>query len=282
MLNKDNQILRGCFKYGLIMKKIILSLCSLAATSVLASETITIGASSVPHAEMLRFIQPTLAKQGYVLKISEFSEYLTPNLAVVQGQLDANFFQTKPYLLQYNKDHHANLVDLVDVHLEPMGAYTNSSEAKFAKSKKPTDLIKGSKIAVPNDATNEGRALNILQANGIIKVQPGIDLPTKKNITANPYGVEIVELDPSMLPRVFSSKQVDIVLMTTNLAMFSGLNPTKATLLEQKSSPFVNLVAVRADEINLPKMKALAKALTSPEMKTFIQQKYHGAVVPAF
>lgn len=264
------------------MKKIIFSLCSLAATIVWGSETITIGASSIPHAEMLRFIKPTLAKQGYDLKISEFSEYLTPNLAVVQGQLDANFFQTKPYLLQYNKDHHANLVDLVNVHLEPMGAYSNPSEVKFAKTKNPVDLIKNSKIAVPNDATNEGRALNILQANGIIKVQSGIDLPTKKNITANPYGVEIVELDPSMLPRVFSSKQVDIVLMTTNLAMFSSLNPTKATLLEQKSSPFVNIVAVRADEVELPKMKALAKALTSPAMKDFIQQKYHGAVVPAF
>ena len=127
------------------------------------------------------------------------------------------------------------------------------------KLKNPADLIKNSKIAVPNDATNEGRALNILQTNGVIKIQQGIDLPTKKNITANPYGVEIVELDPSMLPRVFSSKQVDIVLMTTNLAMFFRFKPTKATLLEQKVK-FVNIVAVRADEVELPKMKALAKS----------------------
>lgn len=266
------------------MKKLLLAaLCANFAAGVFANETITIGASSVPHAEMLRFIQPTLAKQGYDLKITEFSDYITPNIAVAQKQLDANFFQTKPYFVQYNKDHHTNLVDLVDVHLEPMGAYAAPSEAKFIKSKKASDLIAGTKIAVPNDPTNEGRALSILEANGVLKVKPGVSLPTKKDIIANPYNVTIVELDPAMLPRALNGKQVDVALINSNIAMQAGLNPTKnAVLIESKSSPYANLVAVRPEELNLPKMKALSKALTSPEMKKFIQQQYHGAVIAAF
>ena len=266
------------------MKKLLLSvICAGVSVNVLANETITIGASSVPHADMLRFIKPTLAKQGYDLKITEFSDYITPNIAVLQKQLDANFFQTKPYLAQYNKDHHSDLVDLVDVHLEPMGAYVDAREVKFIKSKKASDLIPGSKIAVPNDPTNEGRALNILEANGVIKVKAGVGLPTKNDIIANPYKVELIELDPAMLPRALKGHQVDVALINSNIAMQAGLNPTKdAIIVESKSSPFANLVAVRPDEVNLPKMKALAKALTSPEMKKFIQQQYNGAVVAAF
>lgn len=266
------------------MKRILFGILGgLFINNAIADETITIGASSVPHAQMLRFIAPQLAKQGYILKVTEFSDYITPNIAVIQKQLDANFFQSKPYFIQYNKDHGSNLVDLVDVHLEPMGAYANQSENKFIKSKKASDLIKNSKIAVPNDPTNEGRALAILQDNGIIKVKPDVALPTKKDIISNPYSVNIVEVEPAMLPRALSSKQVDIAVINSNIAMQSGLNPVKdSVLIEKTSSPFANLVAVRPEEVNEPKMKALAKALTSPEMKKFIQQKYDGAVVPVF
>jgi D-methionine transport system substrate-binding protein len=266
------------------MRKLLLTLLSIGAvTTATANETITIGASSVPHADILKFITPALKKQGYDLKITEFSDYITPNIAVYQKSLDANYFQTKPYLAQYNKDHHTNLVDLVDVHLEPMGAYAAANEAKFIKSKKGSDLVKGSKIAVPNDPTNEGRALNILEANGIIKIKSGFALPTKKDIIDNPYQVEIVELDPAMLPRVLKGNQVNIAIINSNIAMQSGLNPVKdSVLIENTSSPFANLVAIRPEEVNEPKMKALVKAITSPETKKFIVDKYKGAVVPTF
>lgn len=267
------------------IKKITIALSFTGCLSTaFANETITIGASPVPHAEMLKFVKPTLAKQGYDLKITEFSDYITPNLAVTQKQLDANFFQHQPYLTEYNKDHKTNLVALVKVHLEPMGVYANqTSEAKFVQSKKANDILKGSKVGVPNDPTNEGRALNILQANGIIKIKAGVVYPTKKDITGNPYNVQIVELDPAMLPRSLAGKQIDLAVINSNFALLANLKPTRdAVILESKDSPFANIVAVRPEELNQPKMKALAKALTSPEMKKFIEQQYNGAVIPAF
>lgn len=268
-----------------LVKKIILSLGLTSCTfGVFANEIITIGASPVPHAEMLKFVKPALAKQGYDLKITEFSDYITPNLAVTQKQLDANFFQHQPYLTQYNQDHKTNLVALVKVHLEPMGVYANkTSEAKFVQSKKANDILKGSKIGVPNDPTNEGRALNILQANGVIKIKAGVVYPTKKDIIGNPYNIQIIELDPAMLPRSLAGKQIDLAVINSNFAMLANLKPTRdAVILEAKGSPFANIVVVRPDELNQPKMKALAKALTSPEMKKFIEQQYNGAVIPAF
>lgn len=267
------------------MRKILLALALISGTALsLAAETITIGASPVPHAEMLRFVKPALAKQGYDLKITEFSDYITPNLAVIQKQLDANFFQHQPYLDQYNKDHGSNLVALVKVHLEPMGIYADTaSEKKFISSKKATDITKGAKVGVPNDPTNEGRALNILQANGILKLKPGVAYPTKKDIAANPYNVQIIELDPAMLPRSLKGQQINLAVINSNIALQSGMTPTKdAVILESKDSPFANIIVVRPDELNQPKMKALAKAMTSPEMKKFIEQKYNGAVIPAF
>lgn len=267
------------------MKKILLVLAGLATgVSSFAAETITVGASPVPHAEMLKFVQPELAKQGYTLKVIEFSDYITPNLALSQKQIDANFFQHQPYLDQYNKDHKTDLVALVKVHLEPMGVYANSdSEAKFIKSKKVTDVAQKSKIGVPNDPTNEGRALNLLQANGILKIKAGVAYPTKRDIVGNPYNVQIVELDPAMLPRSLAGKQLDLAVINSNYALSANLKPTRdAVILENKNSPFANIIAVRPDELNQPKMKALAKAMTSPEMKKFIEQKYNGAIVPSF
>ena len=267
------------------MKKLLLSL-GLVATvgSVFANQTITVGASPVPHAEMLKFVAPTLAKEGYTLKVIEFSDYITPNLSLTQKQLDANFFQHKPYLDQYNKDHGTNLVVLTAVHLEPMGVFADSkTEAKFIKSKKGTDITKNAKIGVPNDPTNEGRALNILQANGVLKIKAGVAYPTKKDIVANPYNVTIVELDPAMLPRTLTSHQLDVAVINSNIAMQAGMNPVKtAVITESKNSPFANIIVARPDNVNTPAMKALAKAMTSPAMKKYIDTKYDGAVIPAF
>ena len=267
------------------MKKILLALGFSALSAVaLANETITIAASPIPHAELLKFITPALVKQGINLKITEFSDYVTPNLAVYQKQLDANFFQHQPYLTQFNHDRKTNLVALVKVQIEPMGIYADSiSEASFIKSKLAKDVLKGSKIGVPNDPTNEGRALNLLQQSALLKIKPGVSYPTKKDIIGNPYNLQIIELDPAMLPRMLKGHQLGLAVINSNFALQSNLNPTRdAIILESKDSPFANIVAVRPDELNQPKMKALAKALNSPELKKYIEQKYNGALIPAF
>lgn len=267
------------------MKKLSLLLCaSFFSVAAFANETITVGATPVPQSDLLKCAKPVLAKQGYDLKITEFSDYVTPNLALSQKQLDANFFQHKPYLDQYNKDHKTDLIALVKVHIEPMGIYANpKTEANLIKSKKAADTLKGSKVGVPNDPTNEGRALNLLQANGIIKIKPGVAYPTKKDIAENPYGVKIVELDPAMLPRSLKGNQLDLAVINSNFALTAGMQPTKdALFIETKDNPFANIVVIRPDEANLPKIKALGAAMNSPAVKQCIVTKYNGQIIPAF
>lgn len=265
-------------------KALVAALAIASITLSYANETITIGASPIPHAQMLQFIQPTLAKQGYNLKIIEFTDYITPNLALAQKQIDANFFQHQPYLNQYNQDHHSDIVALIAVHLEPMGIYADkTTNAKFCQSKKAADLVTGSKVGVPNDPTNEGRALNLLQSNNIIKIKANVAYPTKKDVIANPYKIQIIELDPAMLPRSLSAHQLNLALINSNFALQAHLNPLRdAIILESINSPFVNIIATRPDELKQPKIQALAKAMTSPAMKQFIAQKYNGAIIAAF
>lgn len=255
-----------------------------AISSALANETISIGASPIPQSEMLHFAKPLLAKEGVDLKILEFSDYITPNLALNQKQLDANFFQHQPYLEQYNRDHKTQLVSLVKVFIAPMGIYANKkTQAKFIAGHKIGDIKPGSKVGVPNDPTNEGRALLILQSNGIIKLKAGVAYPTKKDIIANPNQIQLQELDPAMLPRLLSGGQLDLALINSNYALAAGLHPSKdAVLLESASSPFANVVAIRSSEVNQPKMKKLVKVLTSPAMKNYIQKTFHGDIIPAF
>lgn len=265
--------------------RLLLSLTMLGLLrSAFANQTITIGASPTPQAEMLHFAKPLLAKQGYDLKILEFSDYVTPNLALNQKQLDANFFQHQPYLDQYNRDHKTQLVTLVKVFIAPMGVYVNKkTAAKFAASHNVNDIQPGSKIGVPNDPTNEGRALLILQANGVIKLKAGVAYPTKRDIVANLKKVQIQELDPAMLPRLLTGGQLDMALINSNYALAAGLHPSKdAVLVESANSPFANVVAIRQSELNQPRMKALAKVLTSPEMKSYIQKTFHGDIIPTF
>lgn len=257
------------------------------AANVSESNLIRIGASPVPHAEILKFVKPILAKQGITLQITEYSDYVLPNMAVAQKQLDANFFQHQPYLDKFNKDRKTDLVSLVKVHLEPMGAYTNkiSKELEvFAKTKKVTDIPLKVKIGVPNDPSNEERALKILQTAGIIKLKADANYPTKKDIIENPRNVEIIELEPAIMPRALNGKQVVLALINTNYALAAKLNPTQDTVLieDSKSSPFANLVAVRRDEVGSPKMKKLSEILNSPEVKKYIADKYRGEIMAAF
>ena len=265
--------------------KLAALLLGLASANVFADETIVIAASPVPHAEILKQVKPILQKQGIDLQIKEFNDYVQPNLLVQQKQLDANFFQHRPYLAQFNKEHGTTLVELVGVQIEPMGVYAskNPKMNDFVSTKNSAKLPKGAIIGVPNDTTNEGRALLLLQANNIIKIKPGVKYPTKKDISDNQYNVVIKELEPAMLPRALISKQLDLAVINSNYALTANMNPLKdAVFIEGAKSPYVNIVAVRPDELNEPKMKALAKALNSQQIKDFINTNYKGALVPAF
>lgn len=265
--------------------QIILLLGLFSIGSSFADETITIGASPVPHAEILKQIKPILAQEGIDLQIKEFTDYVTPNLVVDQKQLDANFFQHRPYLKEFNKEHGTKLVELVGVEVEPMGLYVgNNPKFKiFAVKKKPKALALGAIIGIPNDTTNEGRALLLLQQNGLIKIRGGVIYPTKDDITSNPYQLSFKELDAAMLPRALVSNQLDMAVINSNYAIQSNMNPLKdSVFIENSNSPYVNIVVVRADELNKPKMQKLAKALHSAVIKRFILNQYKGAVVPAF
>lgn len=273
------------FVVGLLARLGMCCLIFMGLGSAFADEVIIIGASSVPHAEILKQVRPQLKARGIDLQIKEFNDYVQPNLLTQQKQLDANFFQHRPYLAQFNKEHGTNLVELVGVQLEPMGLYAskNPNLAEFVATKNVAKLPKGLMLGVPNDTTNEGRALLLLQTNGIIKIKDGVKYPTRKDITANPYEVVIKELDPAMLPRTLFSSQLGLAVINSNYALAANMNPLKdAIFIEDKKSPYVNIVVVRPDEINEPKMKALAEALHSESVRNFINKSYKGAVVHAF
>lgn len=237
------------------------------------SKVIKVGATPVPHEEILEKVKPILAREGYELKIVEFTDYVTPNTALQDGDLDANFFQHIPYLKKSNEEKHLNLDYTVKVHIEPMGVYSQ-------KIKNLKDLKNGAEIAIPNDPTNGARALRVLESAGLIKLKSG-DLISKIDITSNPKNLKIQELDAPQLPRVLGD--VDAAVINTNYALEANLNPQKDALaLESKDSPYANVLAVRKEDKEKPAIKALSKALNSPEIKKFIEEKYKGSIIPAF
>lgn len=236
-------------------------------------KVIKVGATPVPHAEILEQVKPLLEKKGYTLEIVEFTDYVTPNTSLADGQLDANFFQHIPYLTEFNKEKNLSLTYTAKVHIEPMGVYSN-------KVKNLADLADGATIAIPNDATNGARALRVLEDAGLIKVKEG-DLVSKLDITENPKNLVIEELEAAMLPRQLDS--VDAAVINANYALEAGLTPTTDALaLESTDSPYANVLAVKAEDKDKPYIKALSEALTSPEIKKFIEEKYKGSVIPAF
>lgn len=239
---------------------------------------LTVGASPVPHAEILEQIKPVLEKEGIELKITQFTDYVTPNTALAEKELDANFFQHVPYLEKFTAEHNLKLASAGKVHIEPMGIYSKSITNKDLKAALP----QGSKVAVPNDPSNGGRALLLLQKAGLITLKdPNNIYATKADIVNNPLNLEIVELEAAQLPR--SLDDVAIAVINTNFALEAGLNPVNdALFLEDKDSPYANIVAVRAGDENRPEIQKLMKALQSPEVKKFIEDKYKGAILPAF
>jgi D-methionine transport system substrate-binding protein len=256
------------------MKKLIAAFAAVAAFSAHA-ETLTVAATPVPHAEILEFVKPALAKEGVDLKVKVFTDYIQPNVQVAEKRLDANFFQHQPYLDEFNKAKGTSLVAVTGVHLEPLGAYSN-------KYKKLEDLPSGANVVIPNDATNGGRALLLLAKAGVIKLKDATNiLSTPKDIVENPKDLKIRELEAATLPRVLT--QVDLALINTNYALEAKLDPSKdALVIEGNDSPYVNILVSRADNKDSDAMQKLAAALHSPEVKKFITEKYKGAILPAF
>ena len=241
-------------------------------TVVTEKKVIKVGASPVPHKEILEVAKPLLAKEGYTLEIVEFTDYVTPNTALAEGQLDANFFQHIPYLQSFSKERKLDLDYTVKVQLEPMGVYSS-------KYKKLSDLKNGDEIAIPNDPTNGARALRVLEKVGLLKLKSG-ELISKLDITENSKKLKITELDAPQLPRVL--KNVDAAVINSNFALEGKLNLKDALAIESKDSPYANVLAVRKEDKTKPYIQALSKALNSPEVKKFIQDKYKGAIIPAF
>jgi D-methionine transport system substrate-binding protein len=227
--------------------------------------TLKVGASSVPHAEILNGIKAKLKTQGVNLEVIEFNDYVQPNVQVFEKQLDANFFQHQPYLDQFNTDKKQNLVKVVGVHIEPFGAYSQ-------KVKSAAELKDGASVAIPNDPSNAGRALALMEKNGLIKLKDGVGIKgTVQDIVENKKKLQIKELDPAMLPRTIG--EFDLALINTNYALQANLMPTKdALFIEDKNSPYVNILVSRPDNKDSEAMQKLAKELNSAVTIMFIEE----------
>ncbi|RAZ50337.1 MetQ/NlpA family ABC transporter substrate-binding protein [Campylobacter hyointestinalis] len=255
-------------------KTVVMALLATSFISAAFAEVIKVGATPIPHAEILEFIKPELKKEGYELEIKVFNDYVVPNLAVEDGDLDANYFQHIPYLNEFNANKGTHLVKTAGVHLEPMGIYSK-------KIKSLKDLKDGATVSIPNDPTNESRALDVLVNAKLIEVDNSVKLRTPLDITKNSKNLKFKELEAATLPRTLDD--VDIAVINTNFAMNANLNPTKDALaLESKDSPYVNIVVVKEGNQNSKKIKALDAALNTKAVKDFIADKYKGAIIPAF
>ena len=247
------------------------------ASAGTSSEPLVVGASPVPHAEILNYIKDNLAeKNGLKLEVKEFTDYVLPNTALVDGQLDANYFQTPAYLADQEKARNFKAQSIVGVHIEPLGLY--SKDVKDLGT-----VADGAQVAIPNDATNEARALRLLAANNLITLKEGAgETATIRDIESNPKNLEFAEVEAAQTPR--SLDDADLAVINGNYAIEAGLTPsTDALVLESaEDNPNQNLLVTLPDEAQDPRVKKLATLLTSPEVKQFIDEKYQGAVLPAF
>lgn len=236
--------------------------------------TLKVGVSPVPHAEILGAVKDKLAKEGINVEIIEFTDYVQPNLALNDKNLDANYFQHKPYLDEFARSRNLKLVSAGAIHLEPMSVFSK-------KIKDLKDLPDGARVAIPNDPTNGGRALLVLQSAGLIKLRDGaLITATPQDITENKKNLQFSELEAPQLPR--SLEDADISVININFALEAKLNPKDAIFTESSDSPYANIVAVREGDENRPEIKKLIEALTSQESKDFIEKKYNGAIKAAF
>ena len=233
-----------------------------------------IGVSPVPHGEILEQVIAPLEKRGVRVKIVTFSDYIQPDLALASGELDGNFYQHAPFMEQFNRDHGTHFVAVTKVFIAPLAVYAGRTRSLSAMPVKGT-------IAIPNDPVNAGRSLRLLEAAGLLKLNAAVDQPTVADIVDNPKQIEVRELESAQVPRVLAD--VDLAVINTNYALPAGLNPAKDSLFrERASSPYVNVLAVNAGRENEPGIRALAEALNTPALRTFIEDKYQGALVVAF
>lgn len=261
-------------RFAALIAIVALGACA-GADDPAASSRLSIAATAIPHAEILDVVKPILKEQGIELQVRIFNDYVQPNDQVVQGLIDVNYFQTEPYLDAYNRDRGASLATLAGVHVEPFGAYSRR-HATLA------DVPDGAQVAIPNDPSNNSRALILLHTAGAIELaDPDNAMSTLRDIVANPRRWQFRELDSAMLPRVLD--QVDLALINTNYALDAGLDPTRDALaIENADSPYVNflvgLPAMRDDA----RVQQLIAALHSDAVRRFIETRYKGAVIPAF
>ena len=236
---------------------------------------LVVGATAVPHAEILEVAKPLLEKENIELEIKVFTDYVQLNPALKDGQIDANFFQHIPYLDDYNQNNNADLVWTVKVHNEPMGVYSN-------KVAKLDELQDGAKVGIPNDATNGGRALMVLESAGLITLAEGVGVnATPHDIVENPKNLEVMMMDAAMLPRTL--EDADICVINSNYALEAGLNPVEDSIfMEPSDSPFANVLVVQAKDKDNEAITKLGQALQSPEVKEFLESKYQGSCVPSF
>ena len=236
---------------------------------------LNVAASSSPHAEILEQVVDVLAEQGIDLQIHEYGDYVVPNTAVEEGEEDANYFQHIPYLESFNEKEGTHLVSVGGIHIEPMGVYAG-------KTASLEELPDGAEIAIPNDPTNEGRALLLLEAQGLITLADSSNLEaTPNDIVDNPKNLTFKELEAAMIPNAVD--EVDLSVINVNYALEAGFNPTEDALaIEDADSPYVNIVAVKEGNENNPAVLALVDALQSDAVRDFINETYGGAVVPAF
>jgi len=237
--------------------------------------TLTVAATAVPHAEILEVVKPILARQGLKLDVRVFNDYVQPNTQVAEGRIVVNYFETEPYLNEFNRAKGTHLVTIAGVHVEPFGAYSR-------KWKSLAELPQGATVAIPNEPSNGGRALQLLAKAGLITLlDPKSAVATPKDIVENRKNLKFREIEAATLPRVLD--QVDLAMINTNYALDAKLNPTRDALaIEGKDSPYVNFVVGLESAKSDPRVQKLVAALRSPEVKAFIERKYDGAVLPAF
>lgn len=250
-----------------------------ASSQAASGETLTlkVGASPAPHAEILEFIKPALEKEGIQLEIVEFTDYVLPNKALDSGDIDANYFQHLPYLENFNQENGTDLVSAAAIHFEPLGIYPGKSASVDA-------LTDGASIAVPNDPTNEARALLLLQKLGVIKLKDGANLEsTPLDIVDNPKNIKFEEMEAAQLPNVLPD--VDLAVINGNYAVSAGIADKVLTTEDKESEAakeFANIIAVRAGDDARPEIKKLVEVLQSEDVAKFINEKYNGTVIPVF
>ncbi|ECT4085011.1 TPA: MetQ/NlpA family ABC transporter substrate-binding protein [Campylobacter jejuni] len=252
--------------------KIIILACILNLSSLFA-QNITIGATPNPFGSLLELMKDDFKSKGYELKIVEFSDYILPNRALEEKELDANLYQHKPFLEEYNLKKGSNLIATTPVLIAPVGAYSK-------KIKNLENLKEGARVAIPNDATNESRALELLEKAKLIELNKNT-LKTPLDINKNPKKLKFIELKAAQLPRALDD--VDIAIINSNFALGAGLNPSKDTIFrEDKNSPYVNYVVVRSEDKNSEKTKVIDEILRSDKFKAIINEHYKDILIPAF